>query len=95
MRFKIKLKNFHKAGYFRPSETLKNKKIIYPPYILLKIIKKVLFLIINPYICSIIFEKNKNEQQTPKKRFSIFKFTELRNQHAAMHKLWHRKLIIK
>ena len=84
-------------GYFRPSETLKKKKKnLTPLYYFKKNKKKYYFLIINPYICSMIFEKNnKNEQSTPKKRFSIFKFTELRNQHAAMHKLWHRKLIIK
>ena len=65
-------------GYFRPSETLKNKKNnLNPPYILLKIIKKVLFLIINPYICSIIFRKETKMNNQPLK--NVFQYSNSQN----------------
>ena len=54
--------------YFRPSETLKKtQKIIYPPISFKKKQNKILFLIINPYICSIIFEKTTKMNNQPLK----------------------------
>ena len=65
-------------GYFRPSETLKNKKNnLNPLYYLKKNKKKVLFLIINPYICGIIFEKTTKMNNQPLK--NVFQYSNSQN----------------
>ena len=65
-------------GYFRPPETLKNKKNNLTPYILLKKNKiNILSLTINPYICDIIFEKTTKMNNQPLK--NVFQYSNSQN----------------
>ena len=65
-------------GYFRPSETLKNKKNNLNPLYLIKKNKiNILSLIINPYICGIIFEKTTKMNNQPLK--NVFQYSNSQN----------------
>ena len=65
-------------GYFRLSETLKNKKNNLNPLYLIKKNKiNILSLIINPYICGIIFEKTTKMNNQPLK--NVFQYSNSQN----------------